>query len=86
MINELFETMILQVQGFFKDMNAQCNVLNIGQPVLQVMHVLNVVSRVLKNDHKVLKLVPKGFLLRVKFARMHACTHTHTNTHTVGGR
>ena len=29
--------MILQVQGFFKDMNAQCNVLNIGQPVLQVI-------------------------------------------------
>ena len=28
MINELFEPMILQVQGFFKDMNAQCNVLN----------------------------------------------------------
>ena len=59
MINELFETMILQMQGFFKDMNAQCNVLNIGQPVLQVMTVLSFVSRVLKNDHKVLKLVPK---------------------------
>ena len=52
--------MILQVQGFFKDMNAQCNVLNIGQPVLQVMTVLSFVSRVLKNDHKALKLVPKG--------------------------
>ena len=45
-INLLFETMILQVQGFFKDMNAQCNVLNIGQPVLQVMTVLSFVSRV----------------------------------------
>jgi hypothetical protein len=55
MINELFEPMILQVQGFFKDMNAQCNVLNIGQPVLQVMTVLSFVSRVLKNEHKVLK-------------------------------
>ena len=59
MINELFEPMILQVPGFFKDMNAQCNVLNIEQPVLQVMTVLSFVSRVLKNDHKVLKLVPK---------------------------
>ena len=58
-INELFDPMILQVQGFFKDMNAQCNVLNIGQPVLQVMTILSFVSRVLKNDHTVLKLVPK---------------------------
>jgi hypothetical protein len=51
MINELFEPMILQVPGFFKDMNAQRNVLNIGQPVLQVMTVLSFVCRVLKNDH-----------------------------------
>ena len=58
MVNKLFEPMILQMQGFFKDMNAQCNVLNIGQPVLQVI-ILSFVSRVLKNDHKVLKLVPK---------------------------
>ena len=60
MIHELFEPMIQQLQGFFKDMNAQCNVLNIGQPVLQVTTVSSFVSRVLKNDHKVLKLVPKG--------------------------
>jgi hypothetical protein len=59
MINELFEPMILQVQGFLKDMNAQCNVLNIGQPVLQLMTVMSFVSTVLKNDHKVLKLVLK---------------------------
>ena len=59
MINGLFEPMILQRQGFFKDVNAQCNVLNIGQPVLQVMTVLSFVSRVLKNEHTVLKLVPK---------------------------
>jgi hypothetical protein len=44
MINELFEQMILQVQGFFNYMNAQCNVLNIGQTVLQVMTVLSFVS------------------------------------------
>ena len=59
MINELFEPVILQVQGFFKDMNSQCSVLNIGQPVLQVMTGLSFVSRVLKKDHKVQKLVPK---------------------------
>ncbi len=58
MINELFEPMILQIQGFFfKDMNATCNVLNIGQPMLQIMTVLSFVSRVLKNYFKVLKLV-----------------------------
>ena len=51
--------MIVQVQDLFKDMNAQCNVLNIGQPVLQVMIVLSFESRVLKNDVKVLKLVAK---------------------------
>ncbi len=38
------------MQGFFKDMNAICKVLNIGQPVLQIMTVLSFVSRVLKND------------------------------------
>ncbi len=51
--------MLLQMQGFFKDMNATCNVLNIGQPVLQIMTVLSFVSRVLKNDMKVLLLVQK---------------------------
>jgi len=29
------------VQDFFKDVNAQCNVLNIRQPVLQVIKVLS---------------------------------------------
>ena len=52
--------MILQVQGFFKDVNTQYNVFNIGQPVLQAMTVLSIVSIELKNYHKVLKLVPKG--------------------------
>ncbi len=51
--------MLLQMQGFFKDMNAICKVLNIGQPVLQIMTVLSFVSRVLKNDMKVLLLVQK---------------------------
>ncbi len=37
--------MLLQMQGFFKDMNAICKVLNIGQPVLQTMTVLCFVSR-----------------------------------------
>ena len=58
-INLSFEPMIVQVQDLFKDMNAQCNVLNIGQPVLQVMTIVCFVSRVLKNDIKVLKLVAK---------------------------
>lgn len=48
------------MQGFFKDMKAQSIFLNIGQPVLQVMTVLSFMSRVLKNDHNILKLVPKG--------------------------
>ncbi len=43
------------VQDFFKDVNGQCNVLNIRQPVLQVITVF--VSRVVKNDIKVLKIV-----------------------------
>jgi len=51
--------MIVQVQDFFKDVNAQCNVLKIRQPVLQVITVLSFVSRVLKNDIKVLKIVAK---------------------------
>ncbi len=51
--------MIVQVQDFFKDVNAQCNVLNIRQPVLQVITVLSFVSRVVKNDIKVLKIVAK---------------------------
>ncbi len=52
--------MLLQMQGFFKDIknasllrslkNAICKVFNIGQPVLQIMTVLSFVSRVLKND------------------------------------
>ncbi len=37
-VNLFFEPMI--VQDFFKDVNAQCNVLNIRQPVLQVITVL----------------------------------------------
>ncbi len=45
------------MQGFFKDMNAKCRALNIGQPVLQIRTVLSFVSRVLKNDMKVLLLV-----------------------------
>ncbi len=49
--------MLLQMQGFFKDMNATCKVLNIGQPVLQIWAVLSFVSRVLKNDMKVLLLM-----------------------------
>ncbi len=51
--------MLLQMQGFFEDMNAIRKVLNIGQPVLQIMTVLSFVSRVLKNDMKVLLLVQK---------------------------
>ncbi len=51
--------MLLQTQGFFKDMNATCKVLNIGQPVLQIWAVLSFVSRVLKNDMKVLLLMQK---------------------------
>ncbi len=49
--------MLLQMQGFFKDMSAICKVLNIGHPVLQIMTVLSFVSRVFKNDMKVLLLV-----------------------------
>ncbi len=55
----VFEPMIVQVQDFFKDVNAQCNVLNIRQPVLQVITVLSFVSRDVKNDIKVLKIVAK---------------------------
>ncbi len=58
-VNSFFEPMIVQVQDFFKDVNAQCNVLNIRQPVLQVITVLSFVSRVVKNDIKVLKIVAK---------------------------
>ncbi len=48
------------MQGFFKDMKAICIVLNIGQPVIQIVTVLNCVSRVLKkNDMKFLLLVQK---------------------------
>jgi len=38
-VNLFFEPMIVQVQDLFKDVNAQCNVLNI-EPVLQVITVL----------------------------------------------
>ncbi len=55
----VFEPMLLQMQGFFKDVNAICNVLNIGQPLSQTMTFFNLVSRVLKNDMKVLLLVQK---------------------------
>ncbi len=47
------------MQDFSKDMNAICNVLSIGQPVLQIMTVLSFVSRVLRNDMKVLLMVQK---------------------------
>ncbi len=47
------------MQGLFKDMNAICKGLYIGQPVLQTMTVLIFVSRVLKNDMKVLVFVQK---------------------------
>ncbi len=53
--------MLLQMQGFFKDINLICKVLNIGLPVLQIMTVLSFVSRVLKNNIKVLLLVQKWF-------------------------
>ncbi len=49
--------MLLQMQSFFKDRNTICNVLNIGQPVLQTMTVMSYVSRVFNNDMKVLLLV-----------------------------
>jgi hypothetical protein len=52
MISELFEPMILQVQGFFKDMNAQCSVNNIGQACVTSDDRFELV---LKNDYKVLK-------------------------------
>ncbi len=51
--------MLLQMQVFFKDMNAICKVLNIGQPVLQIMTDLSFVSRFFLNDVKVLLLVQK---------------------------
>ncbi len=51
--------MLLQMQGFSKDMNAICKVLNIGKPVLQIMTVLSFVSRIVKNDMKVMLLVQK---------------------------
>ncbi len=46
--------MLLQMQSFFKDRNTICNVLNMGQPVLQTMTVMSFVSRVFNNDMKVL--------------------------------
>ncbi len=48
------------MQGIFKDMNSIYKVLNIGLPVLQVITVLSFVSRVLKNDMKILLLVEFG--------------------------
>jgi len=38
-VNLFFKQMIVQMQDFFKDVNAQCNVLNIRQPVLQVITI-----------------------------------------------
>jgi len=58
-VNLFFEPLIVQVQDFFNDLNARCNVLNIRQPVLQVITVVSFVSRVLKTDMKVLKIVAK---------------------------
>jgi len=49
---ERFEPSIVQVQDFFKDVNAQCNVLSVGQPSDNHFE-----SRVVKNDIKVLKIV-----------------------------
>jgi len=40
-VNLFFKPMIVQVQDFFKDVNARRNVLNIRQPVLQVITVLS---------------------------------------------
>ncbi len=51
--------MLLQMQGFLKDMKAICRVLNSGQPVLQIMTVLSFVSRDLKNDINVLLSLQK---------------------------
>ncbi len=58
-IHSYFEPMLLQMQGFFKDKNAICKVLNIGQAAFKIMTVLSFVSRVLKNDMKVLLSVQK---------------------------
>ncbi len=49
---KLFKPIILQVQGFFKDMTVQCFVLNTGQSVLQIN----------KKLFKFLKLEPKRLL------------------------
>ncbi len=38
--SKIVEPMIVQVHDFFEDVNAQCNVLNIRQPVLQAITVL----------------------------------------------
>ncbi len=46
--------MLLQMQGFFKEIKAIWKVLNIGQPVLQIMTVLS-----FENDMRVLLLVQK---------------------------
>ena len=62
--------MSLQVQRFFKNMNAQCNVLNIGQPVLQVMTDLSFASRVLKNDHKVPEISAKVIVKKCNYSRV----------------
>ncbi len=45
-IHLYFEPMLLQMQGFFKEMNAIRKVLNIGQPVLQIMTVLSFVYEI----------------------------------------
>ncbi len=59
------------MQSFFKDMNAKCKVLNIGQSVLQIVTVLSFVSRVLKNDTKVLLLVQKWLKKTVHKLKIH---------------
>ncbi len=51
--------MLLEMQSFFKDINTICKFVNIVQPVLQIMTVLSFVSRVLKNDMKIMLLVQK---------------------------
>jgi len=61
--------MIVQVQDLFKDVNAQCNVLNMRQPVLQVITVLSFVSKDLKNEIKVLKIVIVILTSLIHFSR-----------------
>ncbi len=73
--------MILQMQDFFKGMNTICKVLNIGQPVLQIMTVLCFVRRVLKNDMKVMLLVQK---LLYKTVIQNTVAHRAVRTRNIG--